>query len=646
MANVGGNGANGSGDKKNDNRGKELDNGGFNVVLNIIGGRQRDPTEVNGDAMWNDVESVVDQLGLNNPPPRNQTHPVENGVLHGNTPTNPQSVQNTPSSEQVRNEIRIGTTNPGQVNRASNCFTGLSLGPDPNKVIEQGKRAMEEVVKLATTGQPMWQRSGEIETLNVFQYLREFGCADATMDDIMKLVEVGQPRQLPNFNGNDTYFPRDIPTPLSLTLGTEPLHVEASRDVGFVKLEVMDVVALFMDWNRWLNAFPSIVSRATLQEVLLPSADGSYHGVLQVMTAEFHQLTPLVPVRQSYFARYCKKITNGTWAVADVCLENLLPYPQLQFRRRPSGCLIEQVPSNGSYSKIIWVEHVEADHTSLHPLFRTIVASGFAFGARRWIAELDRYCQGRAVSTATTISAVPGVSLPQGGKEKLLSMAERMMRKFFMNVSPCPQNSWMRLPPGFAGSEDVRIRFGPVLDIPGRPLTNTLIFTTSFRMPIRMRMMFEFLRDVRSRIYVRNWDYLLKGQLLRDVVHVRTGENPENQLSIIQVNSSVNRFRIFYLQESYYDESGSYVVYEPVNLCDLAYVFAGGSPDGPFVLPSGITIVPEKRPGQGDGPVGSVLTMAFHIDTSATDYLIPPTALSTIHTFLEKTVSSIREIFR
>ncbi|KAK8527260.1 hypothetical protein V6N13_085104 [Hibiscus sabdariffa] len=625
MAHVGGNGANGSGNVKN---------GGFNFVLNVIGARQGGPTEVNGDDLWNDNVAPVDQLGLNNPPPQNRRDPVENGVSRRNTPYNPQSVQNTPVTR---------TTTPDQLNRASNRFLGFSMGPDRNKVIEQAKRAMDELVKLATTGQPMWQRNGEIETLNGLQYLREFGCADATMEDIMKLVEVGQPRQLPSFNGTDTYFPRDIPTPLSLTLGSEPLHVEASRDVGFVKMNFMNIVKLFMDWNQWLMAFPSIVSRATLQEVLLSNADGSYNGVLQVMTAEFHQNTPLVPARQSYFARYCKMITNGTWAVVDVCLENLLPYPQQQFRRRPSGCLIEQMPSNGSYSKITWVEHVEADHASLHTLFRTIVASGFAFGARRWIAALDRHCQGLATSMATITPVDSGVLILPPGKEGVLRMAERMMRKFFMNVSPCPQNSWMRLPSNFGGAEDVRIRFGNVLDIPGRPLTNTLIFTTTFRMPVRMRMMFEFLRDVRSRIY---WDFLLRGQLLRDVAHLRTGENPENRISIIQVNSSVNRFRIFYLQESYYDETGSYVVYEPVNLCDLSYVLSGGNPDVPFVLPSGIAILPEKRPGLGDGPVGSVLTMAFHIDTSSTDQLIPPTALNTIHTFLGKTVSSIREIFR
>lgn len=61
------------------------------------------------------------------------------------------------------------------------------------------------------------------------------------------------------------------------------------------------------------------------------------------MKAEFHMPTPLVPVRECQFARYCKELGSGTWGVVDVSLENVFPYPLLRFRRRPSGCLIQEM---------------------------------------------------------------------------------------------------------------------------------------------------------------------------------------------------------------------------------------------------------------------------------------------------------------
>lgn len=71
---------------------------------------------------------------------------------------------------------------------------------------------------------------------------------------------------------------------------------------------------------------------------------------LMQMTAEFQVPTPLVPTREVYFVRYCKQHGEGTWAVVDVSLDNLRPSPIARCRRRPSGCVIQEMP-NG-YSKV------------------------------------------------------------------------------------------------------------------------------------------------------------------------------------------------------------------------------------------------------------------------------------------------------
>ncbi|KAK8527259.1 hypothetical protein V6N13_085103 [Hibiscus sabdariffa] len=642
---VGGNGANGSGDIQNGSQQQQSNHGGFNVVVNVIVTREEDPMEEDfEEALLDETEDADDHVGLAEPA-GSVAEVIDAFVLDGGVDVVISSLLSLlPPQRSQHPEPRtnsVPNVAPNHMNGTSNPFIGFSMGVDPNKIIEQATGAMEELVKLATMGQPMWQRNGAIETLNGLQYLREFGCTNATMEDIRRLVEVSQPQQLPSFNGNNSYFPQDIPTLLSLTVGSQPLHVEASRDIGFVKMDPVNIVALLMDWNQWLMAFPSMVSKAALQGVILGSADGSYNGVLQVMTAEFHQSTPLIPSRQSYFARYCKMITPGTWAVVDVCLENLLPYPQFQFRRRPSGCLIELLPHFGSYCKITWVEHVEADHSSLHPLFGTIVASGFAFGAKRWIAALNRHCQWLATSMASSIPTYTGVLIRQPGRESVLKLVECMRRIFFMNVSPCAQSSWMRLPANI-GAEDVRIRFGNVLDIPGRPPSNTLVFTTSIRIPATMNNLFDFFNDVGNRI---KWDMFSWGRVIREIGHVRTGDNPKNRVSIIQVKSSRNRTKTLYLQETYYNEAGSYVVYEALDKYDMSYILNGGDPNIPAFLPAGVTILPEKPPGPRDEPVGSILTIACQVDSSSNDEFIPPSTFTTINAFLERTVASIRDVF-
>lgn len=76
----------------------------------------------------------------------------------------------------------------------------------------------------------------------------------------------------------------------------------------------------------------------------------SYFSPLQ-MTAEFQVPSPLVPTRENYFVRYCKQHVDGTWAVVDVSLDSLRGSPISKSRRRPSGCVIQELP-NG-YSKVV-----------------------------------------------------------------------------------------------------------------------------------------------------------------------------------------------------------------------------------------------------------------------------------------------------
>jgi hypothetical protein len=49
------------------------------------------------------------------------------------------------------------------------------------------------------------------------------------------------------------------------------------------------------------------------------------------------------------------------------------------------------------------VEHVEVDDRSVHNLYRPLVNSGLAFGAKRWVGTLDRQCERLASAMASNI---------------------------------------------------------------------------------------------------------------------------------------------------------------------------------------------------------------------------------------------------
>lgn len=73
------------------------------------------------------------------------------------------------------------------------------------------------------------------------------------------------------------------------------------------------------------------------------------------MHAELQVLSPLVPVREVNFLRFCKQLAEGVWAVVDVSIDMIRETPSgppafVTCRRLPSGCVVQDMP-NG-YSKV------------------------------------------------------------------------------------------------------------------------------------------------------------------------------------------------------------------------------------------------------------------------------------------------------
>ncbi|MBA0694654.1 hypothetical protein Goari_004931, partial [Gossypium aridum] len=480
----------------------------------------------------------------------------------------------------------------GEMDRSGDLLRSVS-GPteaDKPMIVELAVAAMEELIRMAQSGEPLWvPGDNSTDVLNEDEYLRT--------------------------------FPRGIgPKPLGL-------RSEASRESA----------------NQWSSVFCGIVSRAMTLEVLSTGVAGNYNGALQVMTAEFQVPSPLVPTRENYFVRYCKQHIDGTWAVVDVSLDNLRPNLMSKCRRRPSGCLIQELP-NG-YSKVIWVEHVEVDDRAVHNIYRPVVNSGLAFGAKRWVATLDRQCERLASSMASNIPAgdLCVITSPEGRKS-MLKLAERMVTSFCTGVGASTAHAWTTL--SATGSDDVRVMTRKSMDDPGRPPGIVLSAATSFWIQVPPKRVFDFLRDENSR---SEWDILSNGGLVQEMAHIANGRDPGNCVSLLRVNSAnSSQSNMLILQESCTDATGSYVIYAPVDIVAMNVVLSGGDPDYVALLPSGFAILPDG-PGVNGGGIleigsgGSLLTVAFQILVDS----VPTAKLSlgsvaTVNSLIKCTVERIK----
>ncbi|KAJ6956274.1 homeobox-leucine zipper protein HDG2-like isoform X2 [Populus alba x Populus x berolinensis] len=467
----------------------------------------------------------------------------------------------------------------GDIYEAGDLLRSISAPTEADKpmIIELAVAAMEELIRMAQMDEPLWMNSldGIDAVLNEDEYIR--------------------------------IFPHGI--------GPKPtgFKCEASRESAVVIMNHINLVEYLMDVNQWSTLFSGIVSRALTLEVLSTGVAGNYNGALQVMTAEFQLPTPLVPTRESYYVRYCKQHADGTWAVVDVSLDSIRPGPAARCRRRPSGCLIQEMP-NG-YSKVTWVEHVEVDDRGVHNLYKHLVSSGHAFGAKRWVATLNRQCERLASAMATNIPAGDAVITNQEGRKSMMKLAERMVISFCAGVSASTAHTWTTL--SGTGADDVRVMTRKSVDDPGRPPGIVLSAATSFWLPVPPKRVFDFLRDENTR---NEWDILSNGGVVQEMAHIANGRDTGNCVSLIRVNSAnSSQSNMLILQESCTDQTASFVIYAPVDIVAMNVVLNGGDPDYVALLPSGFAIFPDGTAAHGVGMEesgstgGSLLTVAFQI---------------------------------
>ncbi|XP_012489878.1 homeobox-leucine zipper protein ANTHOCYANINLESS 2 [Gossypium raimondii] len=477
--------------------------------------------------------------------------------------------------------------------RPTTAVTGLDRSVERSMFLELALAAMDELVKMAQTDEPLWIRSleGGREILNQDEYLRTF-------------------------------------TPC-IGMKSNGFVTEASRESGMVIINSLALVETLMDSNRWSEMFPCMIARTSTTDVISSGVGGTRNGALQLMHAELQVLSPLVPVREVNFLRFCKQHAEGVWAVVDVSIETIRETSGapsfVNCRRLPSGCVVQDMP-NG-YSKVTWVEHAEYEESQVHQLYHPLLRSGMAFGAQRWVATLQRQCECLAILMSSSVPTRDHTGITASGRRSMLKLAQRMTDNFCAGVCASTVHKWNKLNVGNV-DEDVRVMTRKSVDDPGEPPGIVLSAATSVWLPVSPQRLFDFLRDERLR---SEWDILSNGGPMQEMAHIAKGQDHGNCVSLLRASAmNANQSSMLILQETCIDAAGSLVVYAPVDIPAMHVVMNGGDSAYVALLPSGFAIVPDgpgsrgptsngqvNRNGGGGGGAqrvgGSLLTVAFQI---------------------------------
>ncbi|WZY91831.1 hypothetical protein YC2023_064160 [Brassica napus] len=492
--------------------------------------------------------------------------------------------------------------------------TDISAGGVDEKslYLELAVSAMDELVKMAQTSEPLWIRSskGKREMLNREEYDKSFRPC----------------------------------------LGPKPggFVSEASKEVGMVIINSLALVETLMDSERWAEMFPCMIAKNSTIEIISSGMGGTRNGAIQLMQAELQLLSPLVPVRQVTFLRFCKQHAEGVWAVVDVSVDRVSDRggsasarSSLSCRRLPSGCLVHDMP-NG-YSKVTWIDHTEYDETNIHHSYRPLVSSGLAFGSKRWISALQRQCESLAIlmSSAIPNRSKPTPAISSIGKKSMLRLAQRMTENFCRGVCASSSQKWSKLDIGNI-DEDVRIMTRKNVNDSGEPPGILLSAATSVWVPVTPRRLFDFLRDELLR---SEWDILSNGGPMQEIANIFKGQDHSNSVSLLRSTAmNASQSSMLILQETSIDASGAVVVYAPVDIPAMHSVMNGGDSAYVALLPSGFAILPD---GQGTEETGSLLTVAFQILVNSL-----PTAklnvesIETVSNLISCTVQKIRAALR
>ncbi|CAN1849441.1 Homeobox-leucine zipper protein HDG1, partial [Linum perenne] len=427
--------------------------------------------------------------------------------------------------------------------------------------------------------------------------------------EVMSMIHMGEPLWVKKSDREEVlnlkYYPRV--SAHGLVESEVEFVTEATRASGIVCINGLALVEIMMNVDRWMEAFAGLVASGTKFD--------TSSGKLLMIKAEFQPISPLIPVRATKFIRSCKKETESIWSIVDICVdanEGSSSNSDPASLRLPSGCVIYDL--NNGFSEVKWVEHVQYNESLVHPMMRPMVRLGMGFGAKRWIATLQRYYE--CVALLLDSSSMPqDSSVSMTGKNSLMKLSQKMVNNFYRGISIGLSNSvWEKLSPVSLG-EDIRIMSRRNLIDPEEAMGIVLSASTSLWLPASRRRVFEFLmrEDIR-----KDWDFLINGWSLKEIVCIPKAQTHGNSVSILRVagyNDDIGAS--FILQETWNDVTSSSLVYVAVDAPILELAIGRGDNSFAALFPSGFTIFPDGKGGgdrgNGGGEGGCIMTAVVQI---------------------------------
>ncbi|CAN1254271.1 Homeobox-leucine zipper protein HDG1 [Linum perenne] len=474
--------------------------------------------------------------------------------------------------------------------------------------------------------------------------------------EVMSMTHMGEPLWVKKSDGEEVLNLKYYPgvSAHGLVESEVEFVTEATRASDIVCINGLALVGIMMNVDHWMKAFAGLVASGTKLDMLSS-------GELLMIKAEFQPISPLIPVRATKFIRSCKKEMESVWSVIDICVdanEGSSSKSDPTSLRLPSGCIIYDL--NNGCSKVTWVEHVQYDESLVHPMMRPMVRSGMGFGARRWIATLQRYCECVALLLASSSMPQDPSMLSMDGKNSLMKLSQKMVNSFYRGISIGLSNSnWEKLSFTSVG-EDVTIMSRKNSTDPEEAVGIVLSASTSLWLPVSRRRVFEFLMGEDTR---KDWDFLINGGSLEEVVRIPKAQNFGNSVSILRVaQNSYSGYNgtSFILQETWNDATSSLLVYAAVDTPILDLAMSGGDNSFVTLMPSGFTIFPDGKGGgdRGDGAStstgiggggegGCIMTAEFQILASTDpNSMVTIDLVSTLTILLSCTIQRIKDAFQ
>ncbi|CAI9767185.1 unnamed protein product [Fraxinus pennsylvanica] len=539
-------------------------------------------------------------------------------------------IENTRLKEELKKlRTAVGKCNP-RASPNSSCSSGNEqgirspldfstgiFGLETSRIMEAVEKAKDELKKMATSSEPLWIRSYETgrEILNYDAYMKEFPTENSS---------IGQPKTC----------------------------IEASRETGIIFVDLPRLIQSFMDVNQWKELFPCLISKAATLYVISNGEGVNRDGAVQLMFAELQMLTPVVATREVYFVRCCKQLSADQWAIIDVSIDKIednIDASLAKCRKHPSGCIIQDT-SNG-HCKVTWVEHLECQKTTVHSLYRTIVNSGLAFGAKHWIATLQQQCERLVFFMATNVPIKDSSGIATtAGRKSILKLAQRMTWSFCRAVGASSYNTWSKIPS--KTGDDIRVASRKNINDPGEPLGVILCAVSSVWLPISDHVLFDFLRDENHR---NEWDIMSNGSPVQCIGNLAKGQDKGNAVTIQAMKTKDQN--MWTLQDSCKNAYESMVVFAPVDVNGMQSVITGCDSSNIAVLSSGFSILPDgiesrssvitSRPEEKSTEGGSLLTIAFQILASnSLTAKLSMESIDSVNTLISCTLQNIKRIMQ